>query len=255
MFNFLKKKIKILFGMFGLALLKIPAKAYCRKGEVNLNIGCGGYEIKNFISVDFFTEHYYSEGQFRRVNYDMRNDSLPFKSDSVDNIYCSHVIEHIETNYVQIFLEESLRILKSGGVLRICCPDSLFLYKQMKKFPRYYSWHPMYRGCEDAVKCFIDLVATHRSDLPNYGLTEPVLNLPYVELLSLLSEDGVFCASRPGRHISNWDFEKLENLVYKIGFDSIAESRHKGSCSPALQGFDMDLTHPGMSLCVDIIKN
>ena len=97
----------------------------------------------------------------------------------------------------------------------------------MKKFPRYYYWHPKYRGCEDAVKCFIDLVAINCSDLSSYGLTEPVLNLPYNIMLYLLSADGVFDASRPGRHISNWDFIKLENLGYKVGFGSIVESRHK----------------------------
>ena len=53
---------------------------------------------------------------------------MPFEDDSVDTIYCSHVIEHIETEYVEMFFKESFRVLKLGGVLRIVCPDVEYLY-------------------------------------------------------------------------------------------------------------------------------
>lgn len=116
----------------------IPFKKTKRDG-LNLNIGCGNYEIKGFVSVDYFTEHYYRKNKFRRVHYDMRNDDLPFSDASVDTIYCSHVIEHIERRYVRRFFIEALRCLKPGGTLRIACPNAAFLYYQMRNYPSYFS--------------------------------------------------------------------------------------------------------------------
>jgi len=36
-------------------------------------------------------------------HYDMRGGKLNFSDQTVDNIYISHVIEHIEREYVDIF--------------------------------------------------------------------------------------------------------------------------------------------------------
>ena len=43
--------------------------------------------------------------EFKRTQYDMRNDKLPFGKSKVDNIYCSHVIEHIETKRCNKFFQ------------------------------------------------------------------------------------------------------------------------------------------------------
>ena len=63
-----------------------------------------------------------------RVEYDLRKDDLPFKNNIIDNIYASHILEHIEDIYVIKFLKESFRVLKPSGVLRIVCPDAKFLF-------------------------------------------------------------------------------------------------------------------------------
>ena len=46
---------------------------------------------------------------------------LPFESDSFDIIHCSHVVEHLVNP--DILFEESMRILKPGGVLYIATPN------------------------------------------------------------------------------------------------------------------------------------
>ena len=237
----------------GLRLVRVGINKNNRSG-ININVGCGRYEIPGFISVDFYTEQYYGGGNFKRTHYDMRNDDLPFASNLADTIYCSHVIEHIETNYVSYFLEQSLRVLKPGGILRIACPDSLFLYKAMKEFPQYYCWHPMYQSPDDAVKCFVDEVATHRINLTSYGLENSISHYDYGALMKRLREGGEFDENNPGRHINNWDYARLKKYGDAVGFDTVIESKHKGSCCPALQGCDMDLTHPEMSLYVDLVK-
>jgi SAM-dependent methyltransferase len=233
-------------------LTRIPTPV--KRSGLNINVGCGSYEIDGFISVDFYSEHYYQSSKFNRVHYDMRKDALPFKNDSVDVIYCSHVIEHIETRFVERFFSEAHRILKVDGVLRIACPDALFLYQQMREFPSYFAWHPMYQQPTDAIKCFVDEVATHRSDVKNFGLDNMIKYYSYDELMENLRSDGEFDESTPGRHINNWDYKRIKGVGHGAGFITIFESKNKGSVSPSLQGYDIDLTHPQMSLYVDLVK-
>ena len=48
---------------------------------------------------------------------------LPFESDSIDVIYHSHMLEHIDRDISKFFLLEVKRVLKQGGVHRIVVPD------------------------------------------------------------------------------------------------------------------------------------
>ncbi len=77
--------------------------------KVNLNIGSGGYNIEGFIDLDIKSDKYNKERAKSFVEYDIRNDELPYKDNTVDNIYCSHVIEHIEEKYVSNFFKETGR--------------------------------------------------------------------------------------------------------------------------------------------------
>jgi len=48
---------------------------------------------------------------------------LPFASDSIDVVYHSHLLEHLDRDIARIFLLEIKRILKSSGIQRIVVPD------------------------------------------------------------------------------------------------------------------------------------
>ena len=48
---------------------------------------------------------------------------IPFASDTVDIVYHSHVLEHLDRPVARQFLCESLRVLKPGGICRIVVPD------------------------------------------------------------------------------------------------------------------------------------
>jgi len=54
--------------------------------------------------------------------HDLRK-GIPALTESVDAVYHSHVLEHIDRDAVPRFLEEILRVLKPGGVHRIVVPD------------------------------------------------------------------------------------------------------------------------------------
>ena len=101
---------------------------------LNLNIGAGSYEIENFLSLDIYTKHYYkNKKEFlkKRIEYNIRKDMIPFKDSVVDNIYISHVIEHIEEP--SLLIKESFRILRPKGKCIFLTPSWL-----------HNSWGPFY---------------------------------------------------------------------------------------------------------------
>lgn len=51
------------------------------------------------------------------------DDGLPFKDASVDGCYASHLLEHLPQDGARRLLMECLRVLRSGGVLRLAVPD------------------------------------------------------------------------------------------------------------------------------------
>jgi predicted SAM-dependent methyltransferase len=59
-------------------------------------------------------------------NYDqdcnLDNLPLPFEDSSADQIFIEHGLEHFDISHGLRLLEEFRRILKPGGVLRICVP-------------------------------------------------------------------------------------------------------------------------------------
>jgi len=48
---------------------------------------------------------------------------IPFDSDSVDVVYHSHMLEHLDRDVADEFLIEVKRVLKPGGIHRIVVPD------------------------------------------------------------------------------------------------------------------------------------
>jgi predicted SAM-dependent methyltransferase len=73
-----------------------------------LNFGCGGNLLDGW------------------SNHDMDVDitkPLPFPDNSTDYIFAEHVVEHLDSRDVFNFFSECYRILKKGGVLRVCVPS------------------------------------------------------------------------------------------------------------------------------------
>jgi ubiquinone/menaquinone biosynthesis C-methylase UbiE len=52
---------------------------------------------------------------------------IPFGDQTVDAVYHSHMLEHIDRNAVAGFLKEVHRVLKPGGIHRVCVPDLEYL--------------------------------------------------------------------------------------------------------------------------------
>ena len=100
--------------------------------RIRLNIGSDITQIAGFLSVDFNP----------KVNPDVlaEADKLPmFDDDSVDEIYASHVLEHLP--YESKALEEWLRVLKPGGMLTVAVPNIVEIYSLYKHGSTWGEYH------------------------------------------------------------------------------------------------------------------
>ena len=85
---------------------------------MKINIGCGRKKMPDYINIDNRQEH----KPDLLVNVD---DGLPFADSSVDEIYTSHFIEHV--NDLVETMREFHRVLKPDGFVTIiypCYPDA-----------------------------------------------------------------------------------------------------------------------------------
>ena len=83
---------------------------------IKLNLGCGNDIRAGYINAD----RYNNTG-----NVDLSCDlnSIPFKDGYLDEIYTSHVFEHIPINEMYSTVDEWKRVLKPDGELIIRCPN------------------------------------------------------------------------------------------------------------------------------------
>jgi len=48
---------------------------------------------------------------------------IPLPDDSVEVLYSSHMLEHLDRNSAKKFIKEAYRVLQPQGIIRICVPD------------------------------------------------------------------------------------------------------------------------------------
>lgn len=100
--------------------LQITAGARLRSprkdGRLWVQLGCGRNYAAGMLNVD--------------INPLVRSDlwldlrrRLPFAENSVDAIYCNHVLEHFYEKDVRTIIRECRRILRPGGGIRVATPD------------------------------------------------------------------------------------------------------------------------------------
>lgn len=76
---------------------------------VGLNFGCGGNILPGWRNMEI-------------GDCDVRNLPLPFPEQHADMVLAEHLVEHLSGPDALRFLQDCWRILKPGGVMRLCCP-------------------------------------------------------------------------------------------------------------------------------------
>ncbi len=173
---------------------------------MNVEIGAGNKPREGFVQFDH-----------RKEDYDLACDELPVGDNSVDEIYMSHVLEHIPMFVAKESLLRLKKKLKKGGKLRIVCPD-------LRAYAEAYL-----RGDYD----FIDKSFPSCGGFQKYGIAAAFLHI-----IVSFGNDTYLMNRRKDKqlvglaHCAAYDYESLSNLLKDCGFEKIIRSDYIEGVDP-----------------------
>lgn len=124
---------------------------YQSKKPLKLHFGCGPRILKGWINIDLKYEPYHNYMKYYTDKYypqeirgdlsnfyaiDITKTELPIPDNSVDVIFHEDFIEHLSQRDQIIFLAETLRVLKRGGIHRVNTPSLLVSMSNHSDFSR-----------------------------------------------------------------------------------------------------------------------
>lgn len=112
--------------------VKFPSPLY-------VDVGCGPHKKEGYLGLDLIAQPGVD------IVADVEKDGLPFSDGTVDKIYMSHFLEHV--NDPAKMLNEVNRVLKDGGEVTIIVPHYSNPYAYHfthKSFWSYYAFEPEY---------------------------------------------------------------------------------------------------------------
>lgn len=147
------------------------------KNPIKLHVGCGLKHLEGYINIDVSPE----------VKPDVVADicKLPFKDNSVDEIYTAHTLEHVP-DFTKA-MRELHRVLRPGGRLKIVVPYPASLYAFIPQHVSFFAWDsfiPFKKGTGFVVEHNSEILnQTQKSDeliemIEKSGFT--IINLPEV---------------------------------------------------------------------------
>ncbi len=137
-------------------------------------------------------------GYPRTVQYGDILKGLPVRPNSVDLLYCSHVLEHLTAGEARMALEHVYDYLKPGGIFRLVLPD-------MEVLAREY----LNSDSPDAVHHFFMRLTWLGEDAPRRSSWKSTLKQ---------------WMSR-GRHLWMWDYKALSQELETVGFKDIRRAK------------------------------
>jgi len=200
--------ISRLFQNFFLQVIKrIEILKYIKTHDVRkLQLGSGPIVLDSWLNTDLYGR-FTPKGIVLPLNLTKR---FPFKSNTFDYIFSEHVIEHLTYEKGCHMLNESFRILKPGGRIRIATPD---------------------------IKFFIDLYSKNKTSSQKKYIIWSVDNcLPHIKIYK-----DVFVINNSFRawgHKFIYDFPTLKYALKKIGFINIKKCEIGKSSSTNFQNIE-----------------
>jgi hypothetical protein len=188
-------------------------------------------------------------------NIDLRDHKpLPFIDNSQSIIYSTHMVEHLDPDTLDHFLQESYRILRKGGAIRLETPDaarSVQAYRNNdRSFLDYFArdnainlvrdrgfsseYTEDHIGLIGILSCYIQ----DNAQIPIYATRQQV----DFQLNTLdLDQFGEWCVSlqtpaqrASGGHVNIMYFEKLKKSLEKAGFKIIRQAKNGKTAIPGL---------------------
>lgn len=166
--------------------------------SLKIEIG-GGRSLLGWMSLDNRTT----------CDFNIITDELPVDDASVEYVYMSHVIEHIPISRAESVFRKIFRKLKTGGKLRVLCPDleemiRAYVTRDMTVFTS-----PDYQ------------MGTVPSDYTRLGPGGYLVGQIMTSIVGDMNDSYLFSKKANGKleylctcsHVSGWDFEMLKNIL------------------------------------------
>ncbi|HTY61239.1 MAG TPA: methyltransferase domain-containing protein [Acidobacteriota bacterium] len=90
-----------------------------------LHLGCGKNLLQGWLNTDL-------KYRKNRISFLDASKTFPFQNETIDFIFCEHLIEHLSFVQAKNLLGECRRILKANGTIRISMPSIYFLFDLLK---------------------------------------------------------------------------------------------------------------------------
>lgn len=187
--------------------------------EKKLNLGCGGNLLDGYLNIGFEDGRTNSEIY---LNHDL-STGIPASINSVDVIYNSHFLEHLEYKDAIQFLKNSFNVMKRGAIMRILVPD-LELW------------------CTNYLKNDRSFLDSYR----NAYLQQDLYPTDASIFMGMLHNHG---------HKMGWDYETLAYWLSWAGFRNIRKTKYRESdledifiLEPLNSGRELE------SLCIECYK-
>ena len=171
---------------------------------------------------------------------------IPFADGSVDVVYHSHVLEHLDRDAVPAFLSEAWRVLKPGGVHRIVVPD-------FEKRCRLYVDHlPV---CDDSSEAarhdeYVASILEQSVRKEAFGAAQQP---PFLRRL----ENLILGDARKRGETHQWMYDRvnLRVLLEQAGFRDVGISSFNKSRIPGWEHYWLDLAeHCDESLYIEAVR-
>lgn len=193
--------------------------------------------------------------RFRKLSnniraYDLSN-GLPFENDSMDVVYHSHFLEHLDREVARQFLVEVKRILKPGGIHRIVVPDFELLC-------RYYIDHVDL--CDADIEQHIDH-DNYIAVLLEQSVRREVVSTSQQKPMRRYLENILLGDARKRGDTHQWMYDRisLSRILKHLGYQNVLVQTFDSSLIPNWNDYALDLDdqgnqYRGESLYVDAVK-
>jgi SAM-dependent methyltransferase len=176
---------------------------------------------------------------------------IPFADASVDAVYHSHTLEHLDRDIVPLFFAEIRRVLKVGGVHRIVVPDLELLGRD---YVRHLDACASQEAAHEAhdIKVAAMLEQCVRKEADGSSRQAP---------LRRALENMVLGDARKRGHTHQWMWDRfnLGAALKEAGFGDISVESHRSSRLPKWQSYALEVDESGAeyktgSLYVEAVK-
>lgn len=162
---------------------------------------------------------------------------IPFPDGSVDAVYHSHVLEHLDRSAAEVFLHENHRVLKSGGVIRTVVPDF------ERACRRYLEHLAQCATDEDEVERHEEFIG----EVIEQSVRKEASGTSHQPRLRRFVENRLLGDARARGETHQWMYDKvsLRRLLHTVGFQDVSLESYNTSRVPEWGSYRLDVNDSG----------